>query len=110
MGAFRLSEATNLDVVQKLYMLLGYCPIERKVLGGLLAEGTMVQIHDQIVSLLIQQGIDRRKSEKIVNSALRECNSGNLGRTTKELRDLRKLFKALKNSGVKIAICTADNR
>jgi len=107
--ANRLSEASNLDMNQKIFKLLGYCPVEQKVKTGLLAEGTMLQIREQIVQLLVSQKIERKTAEAIVESSVHDCNTSS-PETVKEIHNLKKLFKEIKEHNIKIAICTADNR
>ncbi|CAJ0947907.1 unnamed protein product, partial [Mesorhabditis belari] len=94
---------------EKVYRLLGYCPIEMKVRPGLLAEGTMLQIREEITKLLIEQGLRKDQAQEIVSTSVLDCPTHSR-KSLKPIHDLRELFSALKSHNVKIAICTADNR
>ncbi|GMT36193.1 hypothetical protein PFISCL1PPCAC_27490 [Pristionchus fissidentatus] len=107
--AKRIEEHSSLEISEKIYKLLGFCPHQQKVRPGLLAEGTMAQIRESIVELLTDHGVDSVNARKIVSNSVLECKTHS-NATLKEIHDLQKLFGDLKRHGVKIAICTADSR
>ncbi|MCP9266103.1 Pyrophosphatase PpaX [Dirofilaria immitis] len=104
-----ISKAINVNVEKEIYSLLGLQKEEQRVQSGLLAEGTMAQIHDAIARLLINRGIEAAEAVKYVMVAVLESNESS-GDSAKEIFDLRSLFRQLQDNGIKIAICTSDSR
>jgi choline dehydrogenase len=105
----RLNAATNLDISSKFHQVLGFCPVEEKVKPGLLAHGTMEQIRQRVVELLVEHDVAQNAAEQIVHAAVQDCNTSS-PETLKQIYDLQSLFKELKDHDIRIAICTADSR
>uniref|UniRef100_A0A183H609 HAD hydrolase, family IA, variant 1 n=1 Tax=Onchocerca flexuosa TaxID=387005 RepID=A0A183H609_9BILA len=105
----KICEAINMNVEKEIYSLLGLQKEQQRVKSGLLAEGTMAQIHDAIARLLINRGIETAEAVKHVMVAILESNESSR-HNVKEIFDLRSLFRQLRDNGIKIAICTSDSR
>ncbi|KAL3103277.1 hypothetical protein niasHS_002463 [Heterodera schachtii] len=109
--AEKVEEAGIDGIAPKVFHALGFCPVLKKVKRGLLAEGTMRQIRDRVVHLLVQNGLERGESLNVVEKAIHGTSEVPFAeRTVRQLHDLEGLFARLKELGIKIAICTADSR
>lgn len=105
-----LEAATGLDLADKLYQKVGFCPKTRAYTdGGLLAHATIAEIMKVFVSVLVDCGVNRDRAEKLVNNCCKEFDSGSHD-TLQPLGDLPLIFETLRAKGVKTAICTADSR
>ncbi|EYB89658.1 hypothetical protein Y032_0229g2918 [Ancylostoma ceylanicum] len=107
--ADRLEQATGMPLSREVYQLLGLCPVQGKVRPGLLAEGTMAQIKQEIQDLLVKRGLGRVHELDIIDMCIKDSQS-RCPSTLRAIHDMQGLFTTLKNNDVKIAICTADNR
>lgn len=46
-----------MNIREEIYEVLGFSPVENRVKPGLLAEGTLSQIHEALARILIRHGI-----------------------------------------------------
>lgn len=46
-----------MNIREEIYKVLGFSPVENRVKPGLLAEGTLSQIHEALARILIRHGI-----------------------------------------------------
>lgn len=107
----RIEQFSELYLSSELYDKLGFCKKTKKVVPGLLAEGTMKQINDAVLDVMKSYGISKEKSIKIVekvSKVMKEEQKDN--KFIKEVTNIQRLFNALKNDNIKIAICTSDSR
>ena len=105
-----LQEATGLDLADKMYEEVGFCPKKRVYSdGGLLAHATIAEIKEAFVSVLVREGVNKEKAQRLVNNCCKDFDSG--GHDTLEpLGDLPAIFETLRAKGVKTAVCTTDSR
>ncbi|XP_005099797.1 uncharacterized protein LOC101846429 [Aplysia californica] len=113
--AVRVTESiarhVGLDIEDKLYETLGVCALSKRVFPGLLAEMTSPIIQEELVKVLVAEGVPAEKARKAVVDSWVEGDSGKEKSAVQSIHpDLISLFKILKANDVKIAICTADNR
>ncbi|VDN58720.1 unnamed protein product [Dracunculus medinensis] len=104
-----IDEATKLNIREEIYKVLGFSPVENRVKPGLLAEGTLSQIHEALARILIRHGIASSEAIAYVDEAIKESNKVTT-HSMKEIYDLQLLFNQLRENNVKIAICTSDSR
>uniref|UniRef100_A0A0N4ZBH0 Haloacid dehalogenase-like hydrolase n=1 Tax=Parastrongyloides trichosuri TaxID=131310 RepID=A0A0N4ZBH0_PARTI len=94
-----------------LYKRLGFCAGTEKVLPGLLAEGTMKQIRDATINILISFGVSKKDAEEIVTKvSIMMKERQEKGQYVKQVTDLQQLLGDLKSDNIKVAICTSDSR
>lgn len=95
------------NIGNDICQLLGFCPIHEQVKHGLLAHGTMGQIRDSIVAVLVQKGVAKQRALQMVKNAVPE---GDTSGTLRQITDLQMLFTTLRDNQIKVAICTSDSR
>ena len=84
----------------------GYCSDSERWRPGLLAEGTHGQQQNKVKEVLTEHGYSTVHADKLVEDSWEIPDHSE----NHVIDDPRVLFKALKEKGVKIAICTADSR
>jgi HAD superfamily hydrolase (TIGR01549 family) len=106
--AGQLQLASGLDMRDTLCDAMGYDQAGRKVIaGGKLASQPMSFLRDLTVEVMQSQGLSSAQAETIVEKAWCIPDPVLLA---KPLTDIRALFSALQEKGIKIAIATADDR
>lgn len=105
----RLEKATGLKIEDKIFSTLGFCSETETIQPGLLAEATTSIIKDELTKILVKEGIEEEKAREILNENWEEGENKN-PKHLKSVGDLKTLFEILKKNGIKIAVCTADNR
>lgn len=105
-----LEEATGLDLADRLYSAVGYCPTKNEYKDdGLLALATIADITDKIKEVLVEAGIEESEADSLVDKCCQDFDTG--GEDMLEpLGNLTNIFKTLKSRGIKTAVCTADSR
>ena len=53
------------EISDKVYELLGYCPVSKRVLPGLIAESTMPIVKDELMKLLVNHGVETPKAQMV---------------------------------------------
>ena len=53
------------EISDRVYKLLGYCPVNKRVLPGLIAESTMPIVKDELTNLLINHGVEVTKAKMV---------------------------------------------
>uniref|UniRef100_A0A0N5C3E6 HAD family hydrolase n=1 Tax=Strongyloides papillosus TaxID=174720 RepID=A0A0N5C3E6_STREA len=107
----RIEKISGVYLSSTLYSRLGFCIEQRKVIPGLLAEGTMKQIKDTSLNVLMDYGVPNEECYKIINKVSKQMDEEQKNsKLIEEITDIRRLFITLKNDNIKIAICTSDSR
>ncbi|EDO47734.1 predicted protein, partial [Nematostella vectensis] len=80
-----IERSTGMDLADKLYEAVGYCPV------------------------LVKCGLDSMEAHVLVENCCNDFDTGN-EEMLEPLGDLNNIFSTLKSNNVKIAVCTADSR
>jgi phosphoglycolate phosphatase-like HAD superfamily hydrolase len=101
---------TGKDLTQKIYSALDVCLETKKLKHGILSEGTASEVKGQLVKLLRAEGLYYEEALMVINQLWAECQPA-LTASMKALdKNTKQLFTTLKDQGMKIAICTGDER
>lgn len=103
----RVEMKTGLPVAVDVYKALGYCHLSEKLLQGVFSEGTVSQAKDILTDLLVSRGVPEKRSRNILDEVWTE---GDHKLHLKHLGNPKLIFRTLKANGVKVAVCTSDNR
>lgn len=105
-----LEKLTGLNLSEKLYSAVGYCPKANEYEdNGLLAHATIADIKDKFKEVLVENGVDELEASQLVDGCCLDIDTGD-EETLAPLGDLTKIFQTLKSNGVKTAVCTMDSR
>jgi HAD superfamily hydrolase (TIGR01509 family) len=103
-----LSRHTGVDVRGELYALMGVDRETGRVYPhGLLAATPMARIRDLVVEALIDEGIDKARAGEAIEAAWHAPDPVALATP---VTDLRRLFDALHERGLRLAVATSDDR
>ncbi|DBA02607.1 hypothetical protein Poli38472_014493 [Pythium oligandrum] len=106
--AWRVEMTTGLPVREKLFDAMGYDWIRRAIRSkGALCCTPMGELYKLAVRVLVNEGMPADEAEVVI----RQCWSmPDPVLTSRPLGDLAGLFRTIKHMGIKIAVCTTDNR
>ena len=97
----------GLDIEDKLYECLGVCTKTKRVFPGLLAEMTTTIIQEELVKLLVNEGVPHEKAVLAVTKSWLEgdeSSSAGGGKAVQSIHpDLRTLFRILKAHNIKVS-------
>ncbi|XP_052087822.1 choline dehydrogenase, mitochondrial-like [Mytilus californianus] len=105
--AVKVQKATGLDIDDKIFKTIGFCPVSDKMLPGLFAEGTALHSKIELVKLLNSHGVPEQESRKIIDDIWTE---GEHKKYLKPVGNPKLVFETLIDNGIKVAVCTSDNR
>ncbi|XP_021365818.1 choline dehydrogenase, mitochondrial-like isoform X2 [Mizuhopecten yessoensis] len=108
----RLEQATGLhDLTTEIHQRLGICERTGKIMDGLLNEHgtTNMEVRSSLVEM-IHKHLTYEETLMVVNKVWQECESLLLEEPKSLHKDVKNFFKTLKRKGIKIAICTGDQR
>ncbi|ESO87794.1 hypothetical protein LOTGIDRAFT_127086, partial [Lottia gigantea] len=104
-----IAKASELDIEEKVFDLLGYCTTTQRIYPGLLAEATSFIIQTELVKLLSAEGLSTERAWEIIKASWNEGDDDDPA-LLKAITDLQTLFKILRRNDIKIAVCTSDSR
>jgi phosphoglycolate phosphatase-like HAD superfamily hydrolase len=99
------------ELASDLALELGYdFATERLVKGGLFAVGTVGQLYETTVSVLVERGIDRTAAEDIARTARKaSAEAGEKGNLV-ALGDVLGTMRSLRETGLQLAVVSSDDR
>lgn len=106
--AWRVEMTTQLPVREKLFDAMGYDWICRSVRSkGALCCTPMGELYKLAVKVLVSEGMTAEAAESVIKQCWKMPNPV---LTSRPLADLTGLFRTIKQMGMKIGICTTDDR
>ncbi|KAL5022044.1 hypothetical protein ScPMuIL_001199 [Solemya velum] len=106
----RLEQTTGLELMDKIHSELGVCQESQKVKNGIVAEGSTSDVKKVLVQVLRKEGFFYEEALLIINQLWKECESMLHDTAQSPDKNVKSLFKKLKEKGVKLAVCTGDAR
>ncbi|XP_076806175.1 phosphoglycolate phosphatase-like isoform X2 [Clavelina lepadiformis] len=107
--ANQLQQKTGFDVSNEAYRSFNYDPVTGKIGKGPLAENTHAHVHTDLASILSENyPFSYDEIYKIVFDVCKNLQS--MKPVVEATCDVTPVFSALKDSNIKIAVCTSDNR
>jgi phosphoglycolate phosphatase len=105
--AAQLEALTGARLAPALFQAMGYDPAARRTLaGGPLAVRSMASLRILTGEVLVAQGLSAGEAESALAAAWQVPNPS---LTARPLADLPRLFSALREAGLKIAVATSDD-
>lgn len=106
--AWKVEMTTNLPVREKLFDAMGYDWIRRSIRSkGALCCTPMGELYKLAVRVLVTEGMSQEKADAVI----KQCWSmPDPVTTSRPLADIGALFRTIKHMGMKIAVCTTDDR
>lgn len=102
---FSIAKAVGMDIQNKIYDALGVCHQTKRVFPGLLAEMTTPVIQEELIKLLVKEGLSYDKAKAAVTASWTEGDSGRESDAVKKVHpELLTLFKILKANDIKVYI------
>jgi phosphoglycolate phosphatase-like HAD superfamily hydrolase len=98
------------DLTSKVYAALDVCLETKQLKHGILSEGTAAEVKSPLMKLLCKEGLYYEEAQVVINQLWLECQPALTGYMKALDKNTKELFQTLKNQGMKIAICTGDER